>query len=259
MLTVATAELTLMQPAAVVSVSEYVVVTVGETVGLEFEEVKPEGEDVQLYVLPDVGGVPMVSEPPAQMRPPGPASEVGTGFTPMTTELDLEQPVAVIVCVSVYVVISVGDTVGFETVDVKPTGSDTQLYVVPLTGAAPMAIEPPGHIALFEMTAAAGSGFTVTVTLFDLTQPVAAMVSLRVYVVLPVGETVALETLEVNPEGFEVQLYVLPATAAAPIVVELPLQTDVLEPVAAAGSGFTATGSVLELLQPVDVIVCVSV
>jgi hypothetical protein len=48
--------------------------------------------------------------------------------------------------------------------------------------------------------AAAGNGFTVTVTLFDCSHPVAVIVSVKVYVVVTVGLAVGLAALdELNP------------------------------------------------------------
>ena len=56
-----------------------------------------------------------------------PAFAVGNGLTVMVILLTLLQPVAVIVSVNVYVVAAVGETDGFDIVEVKPTGFDTQL------------------------------------------------------------------------------------------------------------------------------------
>ena len=52
----------------------------------------------------------------------------------------------------------------------------------------------------FDPAAAVGNGFTVTVMLFDLEQPVAVIVSVTVYVVVEVGLAVGLDTVELlNP------------------------------------------------------------
>ena len=91
-------------------------------------------------------------------------------MTVTTTELDLKQPVAVMVCVNVYVVVIVGETVGFETLDENPAGLDDQEYVVPPTVAAPKTFEPPRHIALLVPALAAGNGLTVTILEFVLKQ-----------------------------------------------------------------------------------------
>ena len=67
-------------------------------------------------------------------------------------------------------VLTVGETVGFDDVDVKPTGELTQEYVLPATDVAPMAIDVPVQMLVLEMVAAAGKGLTVIVTEFELTQ-----------------------------------------------------------------------------------------
>ena len=46
----------------------------------------------------------------------------GKGFTVIVTEFDLAQPVAVTVSVTVYMVVTVGLTVGFEEVELNPDG-----------------------------------------------------------------------------------------------------------------------------------------
>jgi hypothetical protein len=67
-----------------------------------------------------------------------------------------------------------------------------------------MALEFPLQMAVFEIIAAAGSGFTVMVTVSDFTQPL-LFVSVRVYVVVTVGDTEGFDEVEVNPEGLLVQ------------------------------------------------------
>ena len=52
---------------------------------------------------------------------------LGTGLTVIFTESDFEQPVAVIVSVSLYVVVTVGDTLGLLVVLVNPEGLLVQL------------------------------------------------------------------------------------------------------------------------------------
>ena len=71
------------------------VVTVGLTVGLLLEEVNPLGLLVQLYVFPTTADAPILVEPPLQIVFPEPTVAVGTGFTVIFTESDLEHPVAV--------------------------------------------------------------------------------------------------------------------------------------------------------------------
>jgi hypothetical protein len=76
--------------------------------------------------------------------------------------------------------------------------------VLPLTAVAPIDIELPVQIAVFEITAAAGKAFTVITTELDFTHPL-AFVSTSPYVVVTDGETVGFEDVEVNPEGALVQ------------------------------------------------------
>ena len=63
---------------------------------------------------------------PAQIILSIPAMAEGNGFTVTVTLLLFEQPVAAILSVTVYVVVVVGDTVGFAEVEVNPAGSETQ-------------------------------------------------------------------------------------------------------------------------------------
>jgi hypothetical protein len=88
---------------------------------------------------------------------------VGKALTVITTLFDLLQPVAVIVSVTVYVVVTAGLTVGFAAVDVYPAGTDVQLYVLPATAAAPIGILDPEQIEPEVPAAAAGNGLTVIV------------------------------------------------------------------------------------------------
>jgi hypothetical protein len=66
---------------------------------------------------------------------------------------------------------------------------------------APLDIETPLQIVEFAITAAAGRAYIVTVTGFDLAQPVAVMVSVRVYEVVDAGDTAGFEEVELNPAG----------------------------------------------------------
>ena len=76
--------------------------------------------------------------------------------------------------------VTVGVTVGLANVEANPTGLETQLYVFPETAASPILVLFPKQIALSPPVVAVGNGFTVTVRLFLLVQPVAVMVSVRV-------------------------------------------------------------------------------
>ena len=135
-----------------------------------------------------------------------PALAVGSGLTVMTTLFVLLQAVAVMVSVKVYVVVAVGLTLGFALVDVNPDGLDTQLYVEPLTDAAPMVVLDPLQMEALLPAFAVGNGFTVTTTLFILLQPVAVIVSVTLYVVVAVGLTLGFAFVELNPDGLDTQL-----------------------------------------------------
>ena len=50
----------------------------------------------------------------------------------------------------------------------------------PLTTVEPIDVDEPEQIVAFDPAAATGNGFTVTVMLLDLEQPVAVMVSVTV-------------------------------------------------------------------------------
>ena len=54
------------QPPALLTVKKYCVDTVGVTVGSAIEELKPEGLELQLYVLPLTAGEPIVTDDPVQ-------------------------------------------------------------------------------------------------------------------------------------------------------------------------------------------------
>ena len=156
--------------------------------------------------------------------------------------------------------VTVGVTVGFERLDVKPDGFDVQLYVFPTTEAAPSETDAP----LLQMDVllppvAAGNGFTVTITEFELAQPVAVIVSTRVYVVVTVGETTGFAIEDVKPLGVDVHAYVRPATAAAPSCLLPPLQIAELVPAFAAGTGLTVTTTEFDFEQPVATTVSVNV
>jgi L-aminopeptidase/D-esterase-like protein len=180
-----------------------VVVTVGLTVGFAAVDVKPTGLLIQEYVLPATAVAPMLMDDPVQILVLAMVAAAGKGFTVMVTELDLTQPLE-LVSVTVYVVVTVGLTVGFAAVEVKPAGLLIQEYVLPATAVAPMLMDDPVQILVLAMVAAAGKGFTVMVTELDLTQPL-ALVSVTVYVVVTVGLTVGLAAVDVKPAGLLIQ------------------------------------------------------
>ena len=75
-----------------------------------------------------------------------------------------------------------------------------------MTGATPIWVLAFRQMALLAPALAAGKGLTVTTTLLLFLQPVAVMVSVKVYVVVTGGETIGFAMVEVKPPGTEVQL-----------------------------------------------------
>ena len=65
----------------------------------------------------------------------------------------------------------------------------------PPTVVEPIDVDDPEQIVALDPAAATGNGFTVTVMLLDLEQPVAVTVSVTVYVVVEVGFAVGLDTV----------------------------------------------------------------
>ena len=69
-------------------------------------------------MCPAVDAAPMLVEEPLHIDVADPTVGVGNGFTVILTESDAEQPVAVIVSVTVYIVVTVGLTEGLLLVEV---------------------------------------------------------------------------------------------------------------------------------------------
>ena len=68
-------------------------------------------------------------------------------------------------------------------------------YVFPNTADDPIPVLPPKQIDVLIPALAAGNGFTLTVTMFDLLHPVAVIVSVSVKVVVTVGLAIGLDTI----------------------------------------------------------------
>ncbi len=75
---------------------------------------------------PEMEVEPIVVELPAQIKLLVPVDAAGSGFNVTTILLLFEQPVAVMVSVSVYVVVDNGFTEGNAEVELNPTGLETQ-------------------------------------------------------------------------------------------------------------------------------------
>jgi hypothetical protein len=145
------------------------------------------------------------------------------------------------------------------SVEVNPPGLEVQLYVLPIFDGAPSTVAEFRQIALSDPAAAAGNGVTVTSTLFILEHPVAVIVSVTVYLVETSGVTDGLASVEINPAGADVQLYVFPETAAAPNWVVVFRHMALSFPAMAPGNGFTVTTTLWLLVHPVAEIVSVNV
>jgi hypothetical protein len=76
------------------------VVVVGDTIALEVEAVNPAGLEVHAYVCPAVEEPPMVALCPRQITLFPPVVAEGRGLTVTTTVSVFEQPVAVMVSVT---------------------------------------------------------------------------------------------------------------------------------------------------------------
>jgi hypothetical protein len=118
-----------------------------------------------------------------------PAEITGSGFTVSVTVAVFEQPVVVLVPVTVYVVVVVGDATGLAMFVAERPVAGLHEYVLP-----PVAFnvtELPAHMDVLLPALIVGSGFTVTVTVAVLEQPPVA-VPVTVYVVVAVGEATGL-------------------------------------------------------------------
>jgi hypothetical protein len=116
-------------------------------------------------------------------------------------------------------------------------------------------VEPPTHMVEFvTVVPTVGRGLTIIVRVAVLVQPVAVVVPVTVYVVVATGDTVIAAV--VIPPGC--QLYVL--ALAAVMVVDPPIQmAEELTLVVTFGNGFTIIVRVAVLVQPVAVVVPVTV
>ena len=238
-LTVTVVEHELLQPFASVTVTVYVVVTVGLTV-------------IDAVVAPVLhrNDVPpdavSVDEPPIQIAGfAGVMLHTGNGFTTTVVVHELLQPLPS-VTVTVYVVVTVGLTV-IEAV-VAPV-----LHRNDVPPDAVSVFEPPRQMdKLPQVMLHTGNGFTVTVVAHELVHP-NALVTVTVYVVLDVGFTV-MEAV-VAPV---LQRKEFPPDAVS--VVEPPSQMDGLDgAMLHTGFSFTITVALQEDVHPLFPSVTVTV
>jgi hypothetical protein len=64
--------------------------------------------------------------------------------------------------------------------EANPDGMELQLYVLPVTGAAPTCVADPWQMALSDPAFAMGNVLTVMTTLFELLHPEAGLFSTTV-------------------------------------------------------------------------------
>lgn len=114
-------------------------------------------------MLPVTAVAPIEVDLPLQMDTLDPAAAAGNAFTVTVTLFDKLQPVAVMVSVMVYTVVTDGVTVGFDEVELNPDGLLDQEYVSPVTAVLPMPVLLLRQIAVFDPALAAGAAFTVYV------------------------------------------------------------------------------------------------
>ena|ERR1700722_4299888 len=98
---------------------------------------------------------------PLQIDTLDPAAAAGNAFTVTVTLFDKLQPVAVMVSVIVYTVVTVGLTVGFAEVEVNPEGTLPHEYVSPVTAVLPIPVLLLRQMAVLDPAFAAGAAFTV--------------------------------------------------------------------------------------------------
>ena len=103
----------------------------------------------------------MPVDEPLQIDLAPPTVTAGAGFVDIFTLSVLLQPVDVIVSVRIYIVVTVGLTLGLLLVLVKPEGLLIQLYVCPLVEEPPMLVAVPLHTVDALPTVADGKGLTV--------------------------------------------------------------------------------------------------
>jgi hypothetical protein len=160
-------------------------------------------------------------------------------------------------------VVLLGLAVGLLTLpELKPVVG-VQLYVLPAIVAEPINPLVVLHVNVISAPASAigASVFTFTITTSVAVQPFTVLVAVNVYVVVTVGLAVGLATVALLKPVLGLQLYVLPATVAAPIVPLVVKQFKVISaPALAIGANvFTFTTTTSVAVQPFTVLVTVTV
>ena len=135
---------------------------------------------------------------------------------------------------------AVGFATGFgQVVQVNAVDGDHENVPLPVPFNV---VLDPAHIEIFGPALAVGNGFTVTVTVCVLVQPL-AFVPVTVYVVLTVGFTVIIAPVDPPYD----QLYVVPPDAVSVLVCPLHIVVGLTVMV---GFGLTVIDTVWVLVQP---------
>jgi hypothetical protein len=167
------------------------------------------------------------------------------GFTVSVIEsLAVHEP---LLAVTTYFVVIVGLANGPATVEDDKAVDGDQLYVMPLVGVAPMAIELPLQTDLLPPADTVGALVTVRVIESLLVHPVVEFVTVRVYFVVAVGLAVGCAAVPDDNAVVGDQLYVLPDTAVEPITVPFEPQTDLLPPAEAGGNALILIVSIFDV------------
>jgi hypothetical protein len=184
-------------------------------------------------------------------------------FTVTNTASVPVHPFIVFVTVTVYVVLTLGVAIGFATVVLLKPDAGNQAYVLPAIAVVPIVVEVVVHVKiLFNPASATGDTvFTFTVTTSCAVQPFTVLVTVTVYVVVVLGLAIGLLIVVLLKPVLGLQLYVLPATVAAPIVPLVVKQFKVISaPALAIGANvFTFTTTTSVAVQPFTVLVTVTV
>jgi hypothetical protein len=173
--TVAVAEFVDAQPFEPVTVSEYVVVEVGEAVGVQLEEFEsPDEGDHEQEVPPEPeSGVDV----PAQIVAVPEATAVGRALTvTVTVGLFVDVQPAALVTVNVYVVFETGEADGLQLEAFEsPVEGDHEQEVPPEPESG---VELPAQIVAEPEAEAVGRGLTVTETGLELPEQLLEFVTL---------------------------------------------------------------------------------
>jgi hypothetical protein len=213
------------------TVTVYVVVVVGDAIGLETVVLLNPVEGDQAYPDPPLAFNCVF--PPLQMETGFPAFAVSEDCTVTVTWAVSVQPFAP-VTVTVYVVVAVGDAVGLApVVALKPVAGFHAYDVPPL--AVKGVLFPVQIVTLFPALAF-GKALTVIVTDAVAVHP-PELVTVTVYVVVTVGDAVGDAPVVALKPVAGLHAYDVPPLAFSTVLP--PAQKEVFEPAFAVGNALT--------------------